>query len=104
MHYFYQSLAHHGAVGWSAMCVIAVFVNVEFPSHTRFSKMGFVGINAKILWFGLVCCFTSPGNSYGHFRTVSSPSHTFSRMGKLEQADNQYFEHILSLVTDNNPS
>ena len=25
-------------------------------------------------------------------------------MGKLEQAVNQYFMHILSLVTDNNPS
>ena len=24
-------------------------------------------------------------------------------LGKLEQAVNQYFEHILSLVTDNNP-
>ena len=25
-------------------------------------------------------------------------------LGKLEQAINQYFVHILSLVTDNNPS
>ena len=25
-------------------------------------------------------------------------------LGKLEQAVNQYFMHILSLVTDNNPS
>ena len=25
-------------------------------------------------------------------------------LGKLEQAVNQYFVHILSLVTDNNPS
>ena len=25
-------------------------------------------------------------------------------LGKLEQAFNQYFMHILSLVTDNNPS
>ena len=30
-------------------------------------------------------------------------NHTFF-LGKLEQAVNQYFVHILSLVTDNNPS
>ena len=34
---------------------------------------------------------------------VSSPNHTFF-LGKLEQAVNQYLVHILSLVTDNNPS
>ena len=41
-----------------------------------------------------------PGNSYGHVGTVSSPNHSFFP-GKLEQAVNQYFVHILSLVTDN---
>ena len=51
-------------------------------------------------WF---CCFTSQVNSYGHCGTVSSPNHTFF-LGRLEQAVNQYFVHILSLVTDNNPS
>ena len=50
----------------------------------------------------LFCCFTSQVNSYGHCGTVSSPNHFF--LGKLEQAVNQYFVHILSLVTDNNPS
>ena len=44
-----------------------------------------------------------PVNSYGHVGTFSSPSHTFF-LGKLEQAVNQYFVHILSLVADNNPS
>ena len=39
-------------------------------------------------------------NSYGH---VMSPKHTFF-LNKLEQAVNKYFVHILSLVTDNNPS
>ena len=34
---------------------------------------------------------------------VSSPSHTFF-LGKLEQAVNHYLVHILSLLTDNNPS
>ena len=51
----------------------------------------------------LFCCFTSQVNSYGHGGTVSSPNHTLF-LGKLEQAVNQYFEHILSLVTYNNPS
>ena len=52
------------------------------------------------LYFG---CFTSQVNSYGIRRTVSSPNHTFFP-GKLEQAVNQYFVHILSLVTVNSPS
>ena len=51
-------------------------------------------------WFGLLLYI--PGNSYGHVGTVSSPNHTFF-LGKLEQAVNQYFLLILSLVTDNNP-
>ena len=55
------------------------------------------------LHFCLFCCFTSQVNSYGHGVTVSSHNHTFF-LGKLEQAVNQYFVHILSLVTDNNPS
>ena len=55
-------------------------------------------------WFVcLFCCFTSQVNSYGHGRTVSSPNHTFF-LGKLEQAVNQYFVHILLLVTYNDPS
>ena len=55
-----------------------------------------------MILFCLFCCFKSQVNSYGHGGTVSSPYHTF--LGKLEQAVNQYFVHILSLVTDNNPS
>ena len=51
----------------------------------------------------LFVCFTSQVNSYGHGGTVSSPNHT-NFLGKLEQAVNQYFMHILSLETDNNPS
>ena len=44
-----------------------------------------------------------PVNSYGHYGTVSSSNYT-SFLGKLKQVVNQYFVHILSLVTDNNPS
>ena len=46
----------------------------------------------------LFCCFTSQVDSYGHGGTVSSPN------GKLELAVDQYFVHILSLVTDIKPS
>ena len=57
--------------------------------------------------FLFVCLFVLllyvPVNSYGHYEMVSSPKHTFS-WTSIEQAVNQYFEHILSLVTDNDPS
>ena len=46
----------------------------------------------------LFCCFTSQVNSYGHGRMFSSPNHTFF-LGKHEQAVNQYFVHMLLLVT-----
>ena len=57
----------------------------------------------KLRIFCLFCCFTSQVNSYGHGGTVSSSNNTFF-LGRLEQAVNQYFMHILSLVTDSNPS
>ena len=38
-------------------------------------------------------------NSYGHVGMVSSPYHTFL-LGKFDYAVNQYFVHILSLVSD----
>ena len=66
--------------------------------------------------FVLFCCFTSQVKNYivigvgcggwgvgGGGRADSSPNHTFF-LGKLEQAVNHYFLHILSLVTNNNPS
>ena len=40
-------------------------------------------------------------NSYGHDEAVSL--HTYFFLSKLDEAVNQYFVHILSLVTDNNP-
>ena len=51
----------------------------------------------------LFCCFISQVNSYGYGGTVSSSNLTFF-LGELEQAVNQFFNHILWLVTDNNPS
>ena len=49
----------------------------------------------------LVCFvkFYVPVNSYIHVETISSPRHTFF-LGKLDYGVNQYFVHILSLVTD----
>ena len=60
-------------------------------------------MNTLIETVCLFCRFTSQVSSYGHGETVSSPNHTFF-LGKLEPAVNQYFVHILSLVTDNNTS
>ena len=45
--------------------------------------------------------FCIPVNSYGHVETVCSRDHTFF-LGKLDYVVNQYFLHILSLVTDLN--
>ena len=50
--------------------------------------------------FLFVLLLMSQVNSYGHGGTVSLPNHTLF-LGKLEQAVNMYFVHILSLVTDN---
>ena len=67
-------------------------------------SLNFYHLQEEICWLvGWFCCFTSQVNSYGHCGTVSSPNHTFF-LGRLEQAVNQLFVHILSLVTDNNPS
>ena len=66
-------------------------------------RIPFTGQCELDLFFVMFCFFKSTVNSYGHGGTVSSPNHTFS-LGKPERAVNQYFVHILSLVTDNNPS
>ena len=49
-----------------------------------------------------VLLFYVPSNQLWSWRD-SQPNHTFF-LGKLEQAVNQYVVHILSHVTDNNPS
>ena len=57
-------------------------------------------------WLIIIVCFVAlrpKSTAMGHGGMVSSPNHTFF-LGKFEQAVNQYFVHILSLVTDNNPS
>ena len=51
-------------------------------------------VNGFFCLFVYFCCFMSQDNRYslGGF------------LGKLEQANNQYFVHILSLINENNPS
>ena len=48
-------------------------------------------------WFDFILYV--PAKSYGHVGMVSSHNHTVFP----GQAFNQYFVHIISLVTDNNP-
>ena len=52
--------------------------------------------------FSLVYCFTSLSTAM--VMAGRSVHLTAFFLGKLEQAVNQYFLHILLLVTDNNPS
>ena len=63
----------------------------------------FPNFRKKIRYVCLFRCFTSQVSSYGHGGMVSSHNHTFF-LGKLEQTVNQFFVHILSLVTDKNPA
>ena len=55
----------------------------------------------------IVCLFVlllyAPSQQLWSWRDCQFTSQHFF-LGKLEQAVNQYFVHILSLVTDNNPS
>ena len=60
-----------------------------------------LNLNTMFCLFVLLLYFV---NSYGHDWTVSSPIKLHFFLGKLEQAVNQYSVHILSLITDNNPS
>ena len=51
----------------------------------------------------LFCCFSPQSTAMVIVgRSDHLRNHTYF-LGKLEQAVNQYFVHILSLVTDNNP-
>ena len=53
-----------------------------------------------VCWF---CCFMSKSTAMV-MSGWSVHLTTLFFLGKLEQAVHQYFVHILSLVTDNNPS
>ena len=81
---------------------------MKFPSYAldelkMHRRISLIQNNFEEDFVCLFCCFTSHVNSYAHGRMVSSPNHTFF-LGKLEQAVNQFFVHILSLVTDKKPS
>ena len=66
-----------------------IIKKIKFSLHT---------LNLSPVW-----CWTSQSTEYVHVGMVSSPYHAFF-LGKLDLAVNQYFVHILSFITDNNPS
>ena len=88
-------IRQRGCAGWSAPLLFAnpkdKFSCIEAHIVTKLEVYLW-------FWFGLLLYI--PVNSFGHVGTVSSPNYTFF-VDKLEQAFNQYFVHILSLVTDN---
>ena len=79
------------------------------PAHSLSLTRALATHNKRTTTIDNCCCFLLwlmlyiPVNIYGHVGTVRSPNHTFF-LSKLDQAVNQYFVHILLLVTDNNPS
>ena len=91
---FFLSISHFWMVMfWALHPIESIYLNSFFLLDL---------LAVLLLFVCLFCCLTSQVNSYGHGRTVSSPNHPF--LGKFEQAVNQFFVHILSLVTDINHS
>ena len=78
-----------------------IYLDGKELRHFNYQYMYMVAIVQSIAYkiVLFVLLLYVPFNSYGHGRMVSSPNHTFF-LGKLEQTVNQYFVHILSLVTD----
>ena len=70
------------------------------PDHAPDCFLSTISKDLECLFVCLFCCFTSQVSSYGYGGAVSSSNHTFF-LGKFEHVVNQYFVHILSLVTDN---
>ena len=64
------------------------------------------GVYCEFVTFPLFVCFVAlrPKSTAMVIAGRSVHLTTLFFLGKLEQAVNQYFVHILSLVTDNNPS
>ena len=74
------------------------FSNQSFSTTIRVSN-NFDPDQAQLFVFDLI--LYASVNSYGHDEELSS--HTYFYLSKLDEAVNQYFVHILSLVTDKNP-
>ena len=95
----------HFSMWFPGSCV--VLGSIEFWSFVFFLilLLVFSIIAEWKKWMFYLFCWILyvPVKSYGPVGTVSSPSNTFF-LGQLDLAVNQYFVHILSLVTDNNPS
>ena len=71
----------------SCFCYAFVCVSLLMPCGNLLEKGWPLGFRYDaLLWscpfpIGIVCCFTSQVNSYGHCGMVSSPNHTFSWAG-----------------------
>ena len=77
--------------------------DISYLSETQRNDFQFLNIPVIIVHIGnfsLVCFVALHPKSTA--MVMAGRPHFF--LGKLEQAFNQYFVHILSLVTDNNPS
>ena len=93
------------ACGHHHTAVLICFMHITNNFQT--CKIYFISIEHKCpvisvfeYFIAFVLLVYVPVNNVGHGGTVSSPKHTFFQ-GKLEQAVNQLFVLILSLVTDN---
>ena len=89
-----------GGGGGGGGVVLSIYVNTGMLGHYRLTFQ-----LCHYTLFVCLCCFMSQVNSYGHGETVSSPNHIII-WGSLNKrltstSVNQYFVHILSLVTDN---
>ena len=82
--------------GFTVYCLVYMYSAVCYTS--RYKDI-FWGPLDWTLFISL--CFWVPVNNYVNAETVSSPNLT-SLLGKLDKAVNQYFVHILLVVTDNN--
>ena len=97
-----------GHLGTVALCFFLYFASTRYrykPLSTEGKAILITGRWSIHNWFCLFvclfCCFTSQAMAMAG-RSVHLTTLFF--LGKLEQAVNQYFVHIISLVTDNNPS
>ena len=83
----------------------AAFIQVHFRLILSLQTLQtLIGLLPQELLFLFVCFVALRPKSTAMVMAGRSVHLTTLFLGKLEQAVNQYFVHILSLVTDNNPS
>ena len=102
--YQQRQLVHKNLVPFKRVAKVLIclhFSRVLPVNEGSDGKLDFLSHWTDVFWFGSMLYV--PGNSYGH-RGRSVHLTTLFFLGKLEQAVNQYFVHILLLVTENSPS